>query len=196
MSRRARCLRKEWALGVSTRGCVRRAGGVPLSQRRRHPSCRGFAARVKARRPRLRPTVLSGSSGLAHLLSRPRPSIAGTSREILGETLYRRLWRPESSHPDPYSPLSAASAVCITGGSSKVRYSPCSSALRALASCPGEVGQALRRSKWLEFTSSFEEHTWEGRSDLRVRRSPHPQPPKPGSPRLPWNYVDKAGLEL
>lgn len=101
------------------------------------------------------------------------------------------------SHPDPSSPLSAALAVCITGGFSRVRYSPCVSALRALASCPGEVGQALQRSKWLEFTSSFEEHTWEGRFVLRARRSPpHPSTSRPRSPGLPWNYVDQAGLEL
>lgn len=55
---------------------------------------------------------------------------------------------------------------------------------------PGEVGQALRRARWLEFTSSFEGHTCEGRFLLRA--GGHPITPKPP----PQTWVAPIALEL
>lgn len=73
-----------------------------------------------------------------------RPAGAGRSWwEPMG-----RRWRGtspalvsrESGRPHPSSLLSAALAVCGTGGFSRVRRSPCRAAPKVLASCPGGGG--------------------------------------------------------
>lgn len=103
-------------------------GRALLSRRRQHPICCGVAAKVaaRARGSWVRPRVLAGHGG-------SRWGDAGGPRP-------RRWCCRKSGRPHPSSLLSAALAECGTGGFPRVRRSPCRSAPKALASCPGESG--------------------------------------------------------
>lgn len=91
------------------------------------------------------------SAAVSPLKSRPGPAGPGFARGCwpamvgadggdAGGARHRRWCCLKSGRPHPSSLLSAALAVCGTGGFPRVRLSPCRSAPKTLASCPGGGG--------------------------------------------------------